>query len=378
MLELRPALLSLCALTALPSLTACSKDPPAPGATPDPTTAAAPPATAVTSAAPAPPPAPTAAPTAAPATTASAAATASNIVRSGRPTPIEWCRAPIADITAQTYEDGDAIDPCQMIEVREWVMVWCPLNGRRVGGKNLGAYERALPGGGSMATEAELKAAGVPTPDAVVISLRPGTKAKPAFTYRPLNHPEWIKDESFTIELPESAAGLDDRLFNGSRWPSFRPRESTSDCEEMEAEIKAETKRKADEKAAAEAAEDAKILPDVEGLPAVPADEAFDKEKEVLVTGSGALGCKTKLVDSWFWMRCEGKVQFTGIEIEKGKRQTQTKASVEGGVGKLLVPYVEETNLRAKLAYEGGEKWLKLRWPKGKQPFQVGKVEDTR
>lgn len=372
---LRSAALFLCAVTALPLLAACSKDPPAGAAKPDSTTAAAPPETSATAA---PSPIATAAPTVAPTTTASAAAPPSNIVRSGRPTLIEWCKAPVADITDSTHEDGDAIEPCQMIEVREWVMVWCPRNGRRVGGKNLGAYDRALPGGGSMATEAELEAAGVPTPDAVVISLRPGTKAKPAFTYRPQNHPEWIKDETFTIELPESADGLDDRLFNGGRWPTFRPRDSTSNCEQMEAELQAEAKRKADEKAASEAKEDAKILPDVEGLSAAPADEAFDKVKEVVVTGSGALGCKTKILESWFWMRCEGKVKFTGIEIEKGKRQTQTNASVEGGVGKVLVPYVEETNLRAKLAYEGGEKWLKLRWPKGKQPFQVGKVEDTR
>jgi hypothetical protein len=277
-----------------------------------------------------------------------------------------------------TYEDGDGIDPCQMIEVREWVMVWCPLNGRRVGGKHLGTYEKALPGGGSMATEAEIAGAGSGTPDAIVISLRPGTKANPAFTYRPINHPEWLKDDSFTFELPESATGLEDRRFDGGAWPTMQPRDNVARCDEIEAEIKAEAKRKADEKAAAEAAEDAKILPDVEGLAAVPADEAFDKEKEVLVSGSGAVGCKTKILESWFWMRCEGKVKFTGMDIEKGKRQTQTKASVDAGVGKLVVPYVEETNMRVKLAYEGGEKFLKLRWPKGKRPFQVGKVEETR
>lgn len=267
-----------------------------------------------------------------------------------------------------------------MIEVREWVMVWCPMSGRRAGGVNLGNYDRALPGGGSMATDDEMATGmggSLGMTDAIVVSLRPGTKAKPTFTYRPVEHPEWLKDESFTIELPENATGLEDRRFNGGPWPTMRPRE-TSRCEQMEAELKAEAKRKADEKAAAEAAEDAKILSDVEGISAPPTDEAFANEKEVLVSGSGALGCKTKILDSWFWMRCEGKAKFTGIEIEKGKRQTQTKASVEEGVGKLLVPYVEETNLRAKLIFEGGEKFLKLKWPKGKRPFQVGKVDETR
>lgn len=358
----------------LAMIAACSKDPP-PTPKPDPTTSVA-----LPEASSAPAPIASAAPTAAPTTSSSATAPASNIVRSARPTPIEWCKAPIADITPSTYDEGDAIQPCQMVEVREWVLVWCPQSGRRAGGVNLGQYDRALPGGGSMATDDEM-ASGMESTlgftDAIIISLRPGTKAKPTFTYRPLQHPEWLKDESFTIELPENATGLEDRRFNGGAWPTMRQRD-TSRCAQMEADLKAEAKRKADEKAAAEAAEDAKILPDVEGLAAAPADEAFANEKEVLVSGSGALGCKTKIVESWFWMRCEGKVKFTGIEIEKGKRQTQTKASVEEGVGKLLVPFVEETSLRAKLTFEGGEKFFKLKWPKGKRPFQVGKVEETR
>ena len=231
-----------------------------------------------------------------------------------------------------------------------------------------------------MATIAEMEAGmggSLGRTDAIVISLRPGTKANPTFIYRPLDHPEWTKDESFTLELPADAQGLEDRRFNGTDWPKMSPRD-TDHCAQIEASLKAEEKRIADEKAAAEAAEDAKILPDVEGLAAPPADEAFAHEKEVFVSGSGALGCKTKIIENWFWMHCEGKVKFSAIEIEKGKRQTQTKASVEDGVGKLLVPYVEETSLRAKLSYEGGEKFFKLKWPKGKRPFQVGKVDETR
>jgi hypothetical protein len=67
---------------------------------------------------------------------------------------------------------------------------------------------------------------------------------------------------------------------------------------------------------------------------------------------AGAVGCQTRLKDGWFWMRCEGKVAFSAVGVERGKRPTQTKAAVEGGAAR---PYVEETDLRARLAYEGGE-----------------------
>ncbi len=351
---------------------ACSKDPPPP----------APAAPSATPAAQAPTPSAAAPETsAAPAATPETSARAEppkNIVRSSRPTPIEWCQAPMAKLGWEGHDEGDLVSACRMIEVREWVMIGCPENGRRDNGKHLGTYERALPGGGSMATDDELYGANIETSDAVVISLRPGTKAKPAFTYRPQQHPEWIKDESFTFELPENASGLEDRLFNGGSWPSFEARD-TSRCEEMAAAAKIEAAAKAEEDAKARAEEDAKILADVEGQAAAPADEAFVAEKkEVLVTGSGAVGCKTKILESWFWMRCEGKVKITGLDIERGRRQTQTKASAEEGLGKLLVPFVEGTDLRAKITFEGGEKFLKLRWPKGKRPFQVGTVGETR
>ncbi|MDI1432876.1 hypothetical protein [Polyangium sorediatum] len=358
---------------ALVLLAACSKD-------------ATPPAPATESAAPAAAPAPSeatpapseAAPTPTPETTAAAAPEKpKNIVRSSRPTPLEWCQAPMAKLGWEGYEEGEFIQACKMLEVREWVLIGCPTSGQREYNKSLGGYNGASPGGGSMATKEEILAANYGWADAVVISLRPGTKAKPAFNYRPYEHPEQSKDETFSFEMPENASGLEDRLFNGGRWPAFKERD-TSRCEEMAATAKAEAAAKAEADAKAQAQEDAKILPDVEGLAAAPADEALAAEKEVLVTGSGAVGCKTKIVESWFWMRCEGKVKITALDIERGRRQTQTKASAEEGVGKLLVPYVEGTDLRAKLTFEGGEKFLKLRWPKGKRPFQVGTIGETR
>ncbi len=72
----------------------------------------------------------------------------------------------------------------------------------------------------------------------------------------------------------------------GRRWGS-EVVESSREC----------SSRAADEK---RATEDAKILEDVPDLTAPPADETWDAEKEVAVAGSSTLGCKTKVVESWF------------------------------------------------------------------------------
>jgi hypothetical protein len=139
---------------------------------------------------------------------------------------------------------------------------------------------------------------------------------------------------------------------------------------------KAAEETKASEEA--KLAEDARGLPDVEGLAPAPAEDVWLTQKEVVVSGSDALGCKTKAMDSWFWMRCDGKVKVTGVEVEKGRRATQTKAAAEEGAAKLLTPYVEGTDFRAKIVFEGGERFLKLRWPAGKRPYQAGTLSETR
>ncbi len=77
-------------------------------------------------------------------------------------------------------------------------------------------------------------------------------------------------------------------------------------------------------------------------------------------------------------MRCEGKVKFSAVNIEKGRRKTQTRATAEDGAAKVLVPFVEGTNLRVNLAYEGHEKFLKLQWLHAKRPLQVGAIVDAR
>lgn len=321
-------------------------------------------------------PAPSAvAPTAAP-----SAEPPKNIVRSGRPTPLEWCRAPLVQIGKDAGVDGGS--PCSMIEVREWVMLWCPESGDRQNGESLGRYDRAIPGGGSVANDDELAAAthsapGGPPRDAVIVSLRPGTKAQPTFTYRPIEHPDWMRDESFEVSLPESARGLEDRRFGGGAWPVFTPRDASA-CEALEAATKAEAEAKRAAADESRSKEDARLLEDLAELPPPPEVAAFEAEKDVLVKGSSAMGCATRLIGPWFWMRCTGKVEIREIEIERGRRATQTSAKLEDGVATLLVPYVEGTDLRVRLVHAGGDRFFFLRWPKGPRPFEVGTFGATR
>lgn len=313
----------------------------------------------------------------APPPTASATAVpASTLPRSNRPTPLEWCRAPVAVLGEETL---DAL-ACRFAEVREWVLVWCPVNGRRASGKDLGTYDRALPGGGSLASAAELEwgahGPGMPK-DAIVVSLRPGTKAKPTFTYRPPENPTWLRDESFTFELPATATDFSERRFNGSSWPRTEARE-TQLCDTLEVRQKEKLSRERAERDAKLLAEDAQILEDVEGLAPPPDEATLTAERSALVTGSDALGCVTKVSGPWFWMKCGGKVEIQAIEVEKGRRKTQTTTTFADGVATLLTPYVEETDLRVRLEVADGPRFLKVRWPKGKRPFEVGRFVTER
>ncbi|HTJ84964.1 MAG TPA: hypothetical protein VL400_24770, partial [Polyangiaceae bacterium] len=118
---------------------------------------------------------------------------------------------------------------------------------------------------------------------------------------------------------------------------------------------------------------------DVEGQPPFPDDAAWDAEKEVLFAGSDAMGCKTKVKDSWFRASCAGKATFVAVEVEAGRRPTQTTAEIADGKLSIVTPYVEETDFVAHLTLDGaGERWMRVRWPKGKRPLQVGSVSETR
>lgn len=236
-------------------------------------------------------------------------------------------------------------------------MVACPQN------HPLGNYDRALPGGGSTATTDELAVGpAVDNKDAIVISLRPGTTAKPIFFYRPVEHPTWSKELTYTFSMPENGGALEDRILPATFGSVDR---ATDGCDQYE-------------KAAPPPKEEPKEIDDVADQPPVPSDDAWKLEKQVLVSGSDALGCETKVKDQWFRASCEGKVAFTTAEVERERRKTQTRAEVTDGKLLILTPYVESTDFRVKLVFQGGERFLKLRWPSGKRPLEVGKLTDSR
>lgn len=262
-----------------------------------------------------------------------------------------------------------------MLEVREWVLVACP-DGASDDHETL-VYDRAVPGGGSIANADEVAVAPIAgAKDAVVISLRPGNTAKPIFFYRPTSHPEWTRDISFTFELKKEAAEWDERTFGGGPWPTTADREPPAACAAF-------SENGGSEKGAVSG--NAPVSPpppveiaDVEGIEVRPADDAWASQKEALVKGSDAIGCKTRTIDHWFRAECSGKVTFSSVTITRGKRATQTEAKVEGGRFTLVTPYVEGTDLRAEVVSDGGKRWFSLAWPTGKRPLEIGRFSETR
>jgi hypothetical protein len=107
-------------------------------------------------------------------------------------------------------------------------------------------------------------------------------------------------------------------------------------------------------------------------------DEAWAKEKEVLVTGSDAIGCKTKVKDDWFWASCKGAVAIRTVDVLVGKHKTQTHADVVGDELRIVTPYVEGTEFLAHVGLDAGQRYLRITWRKGKRPFEVGRITESR
>lgn len=268
-----------------------------------------------------------------------------------------------------------------MIEVAEWIMVACPRSATK--GEEELVYDRAVPGGGSIATADEVAVGPDPSAsDAVVISLRPGTTATPLFFYRPVEHPTWARTEELRFSLSADATSFDDRQLPDLADVVDR---DVSRCAAYGAPPAASASASA---APSAAPSDGPLdagpppgdpeLPDVEGMPPVPSDEAWAAEKEALVTGSDALGCKTKVKDSWFSARCSGKVVFRGVAVEVGKHKTQTHAEIVDGELRVLTPFVEDTDFRARITLADGAQRLSLVWRKGKRPLEIGRFTDAR
>jgi hypothetical protein len=262
-----------------------------------------------------------------------------------------------------------------MIEVAEWIMVACP--GSASKGEEQLRYDRAVPGGGSAATADEVLVGPDPSAsDAIVISLRPGTNAKPLFFYRPVNHPDWARTEGIPFSLSDSASSFIDRSLpevveetdrDMGPCAKFAPVPLASQATSASASAPPN-----DAGAPAEPVD----IPDVDGQPPFPADDIWAAEKEVLVTGSDSLGCKTKVKDSWFWARCSGKGTISSVKVESGKHKTQTRAEVVDGELRVQTPYVEGTSFRARISGGSTDHFMNVTWAKGKRPFEVGRITD--
>lgn len=279
--------------------------------------------------------------------------------RTGRPSPEAWCRAPKRFVVAKDLrEDGSASGSCAYIEVSEWIMVGC-----KGMATDLGTYTRAVPGGGSAASVDELAAvAQEEWSDAIVISLRPGTEAAPTFFYTPIGHPEWKRDRSLKFSLAKTATAYEQRSVPSTVDSGEQSQRSTDPCDLL-AKPKVEIPAVPVD------------VDDVANQPPVPDAAAWDPAKEVFFPGTDALGCKSKLVDSWFRVVCDGKIAIAKATAAKGKRKTQTTVTIEDGKLTLLTPYVETTDMLVQLETAGGGKLLKLRWAKGKQPYPIGTIE---
>ena len=117
-----------------------------------------------------------------------------------------------------------------------------------------------------------------------------------------------------------------------------------------------------------------------------PTREEWETAKEVVVTGSTALGCDTKRVRDWVRVLC-AKPNDTGgtpVEVKLKKAEVirpgevvqhrkNVKTSGDGGTTMLMAKYVEGLNVEATFSWTDQEKLLVLWWAAGKpEPRQLG------
>jgi hypothetical protein len=116
-------------------------------------------------------------------------------------------------------------------------------------------------------------------------------------------------------------------------------------------------------------------LDDVASLAAAPDDATWEKTPEARVKGSTAAGCETKVSGDWFRARCKA---VTAIVPLKGHRKTQTTVKIEEGVATLVTPYIEGTEMHARVTAASASQFLVLRWPKGPKPETIGAFESGK
>ncbi len=120
-------------------------------------------------------------------------------------------------------------------------------------------------------------------------------------------------------------------------------------------------------------------LDDVAGLAAPPTDAEWDAAHEVVLAGSGDLGCETKVVGDWFRARCKDpKHAVTAASFQKGHHKTESAITVADGVATLVTPYVEATETWARFRFGDASYMLVVRWNKGPRPTSAGSFEPLK
>lgn len=103
------------------------------------------------------------------------------------------------------------------------------------------------------------------------------------------------------------------------------------------------------------------------------------EKREVVVKGSSALGCETKLVRDWLRVRCSGLTDTNGaplfVRLTRGDF-AQSSTDIGEGTISLVVPYTEGIDVEYTFTFSDRDYRLTLRWPKGApRPTVLGVFE---
>lgn len=117
-----------------------------------------------------------------------------------------------------------------------------------------------------------------------------------------------------------------------------------------------------------------------------PAAADWETAKEVVVTGSTALGCETKRVRDWVRVQCAKPNDSGGTPVSVKLQKTEVihgadvknhrknvKVTSDGDTPTLVAQYIDGADIEALFTWTDKEKVLVLWWPGGKpEPRQLG------
>jgi hypothetical protein len=106
-----------------------------------------------------------------------------------------------------------------------------------------------------------------------------------------------------------------------------------------------------------------------DGLSAAPTQTEWDAAKEVTVTGSTALGCKTTAVREYLKVACKGQNSSGGtptwLTVTKGAGRPGMFTFNQNAVTSLIVPFIEGVDVTADFSWTNRTHTLTVSWPRG-------------